>query len=51
MENSEKLDLLLKSVDTMRQSQKDMSDKFKRLEKEVAVGQEETAHLIVQKMK
>ena len=50
MEDSEKLDMLLKSVDTMQQSQKVMSDNFEQLKKEVGAGQEETTHLIVQRM-
>jgi len=51
METSKKLDLLLKSVDSLREAHQEMSTKFQRLEKEVAAGQEETAQLIVHKMR
>jgi len=51
METSEKLDLLLKSVDSLREDHQEMSTKFQRLEKEVAAGQEETVQLIVHKMR
>ena len=54
MDDSQKLDLLLKSVDSMKaahaQIQQDMNAKFEHLKKEVADNQEETAHLIVRKI-
>ena len=40
------MEMLLKSVDSLKKAHWEMSTKFQRLEKEAAVGQKESAQLL-----
>ena len=50
MDTLEKLNLLLKSVDSLKEAHREMSMKFQRMEKDVTMRQEETAQLIVSRI-